>query len=66
MQSGAVVAQGTHQELLKQGGLYQKLWSIQAGGFLTNDGEDSVDKEILLAEDDEEIGDKVGESSMNA
>jgi len=33
IENGAVIAEGSHQELLKQGGLYQKLWSIQAGGF---------------------------------
>jgi ATP-binding cassette subfamily B protein len=34
MENGAVVAQGTHLQLIKERGLYQKLWSIQAGGFL--------------------------------
>ena len=38
LQDGSVAADGTHAELLAQGGLYQKLWSIQAGGFL-QDGE---------------------------
>jgi ABC-type multidrug transport system fused ATPase/permease subunit len=37
LQDGAVVADGTHAELLAQGGLYQKLWSIQAGGFLQDE-----------------------------
>lgn len=30
---GEIVAEGTHEELLERGGLYEKLWSIQAGGF---------------------------------
>lgn len=34
LQHGAIVADGTHDELLTQGGLYHKLWNIQAGGFL--------------------------------
>lgn len=34
IEGGAIVAQGTHDALVAQGGLYQKLWSIQAGGFL--------------------------------
>ena len=33
---GKIAAQGTHDELLQDtSGLYYKLWSIQAGGFLT-------------------------------
>lgn len=39
VEGGAIVAEGTHQELLnRNGGLYHKLWSIQAGSFL-NDAE---------------------------
>ncbi|HEX4997789.1 MAG TPA: ABC transporter ATP-binding protein, partial [Terriglobia bacterium] len=34
VEDGRVVAEGTHQSLIQQGGLYRKLWSIQAGGFL--------------------------------
>lgn len=37
IENGKVVAEGTHQELLKQGGLYQKLWNIQAGGFIDDE-----------------------------
>lgn len=33
LENGRVVAEGSHDELLKHGGLYHKLWSIQAGGF---------------------------------
>jgi ATP-binding cassette subfamily B protein len=37
---GKIAAQGTHDELLKdEHGLYHKLWSIQAGGFLTDNTE---------------------------
>jgi ATP-binding cassette subfamily B protein len=46
IENGTVVAEGTHQSLLKQGGLYQKLWSIQAGGFRSDS---------LIDEDDEAI-----------
>lgn len=31
---GKIVEQGSHQKLLKQKGLYAKLWSHQSGGFL--------------------------------
>ncbi len=33
VQNGAIVAEGTRQDLLKREGLYRKLWNIQAGGF---------------------------------
>ncbi|MDB5224923.1 MAG: hypothetical protein JWO43_545 [Candidatus Adlerbacteria bacterium] len=41
VEGGAVVADGTHDELLTQGGLYHKLWSIQAGGFIVDEEEDT-------------------------
>ncbi len=37
MEHGKVVADGTHSELLAQGGLYAHLWNIQAGGFILED-----------------------------
>ena len=39
LEGGAVVASGTHDELLTHGGLYHKLWSIQAGGFIQDEDE---------------------------
>lgn len=27
-------AAGTHEELVQQGGVYQKLWGLQAGSFI--------------------------------
>ena len=44
LEGGKVVADGTHDELLKEEGLYHKLWSIQAGGFIVDN----------LAEDEKE------------
>lgn len=42
IEAGKIAAEGTHDELVNHtGGLYQKLWSIQAGGFL-NDTEEGV------------------------
>ncbi|MDB6090925.1 MAG: msbA6 [Gammaproteobacteria bacterium] len=35
---GRIVEDGSHAELLAQGGAYQKLWSRQAGGFVLDDG----------------------------
>jgi ABC-type multidrug transport system fused ATPase/permease subunit len=34
IEDGGIAAEGSHHELLEQGGLYKKLWSIQAGGFM--------------------------------
>jgi ATP-binding cassette subfamily B multidrug efflux pump len=31
---GTIIEQGSHQELLAQGGLYAKLWKHQIGGFI--------------------------------
>ena len=37
IEGGKIAAEGTHNELVThKGGLYQKLWSIQAGGFINN------------------------------
>lgn len=34
LEQGQIVDIGTHEELLQRAGTYQKLWQIQAGGFL--------------------------------
>lgn len=34
LEKGQVKEQGTHKDLLKQGGTYAKLWSHQSGGFI--------------------------------
>ena len=34
LDKGTIVEQGTHHELLKQKGVYAKLWSHQSGGFI--------------------------------
>ena len=37
LEGGKSVAEGTHEELLvNHSGLYHKLWSIQAGGFIVD------------------------------
>jgi len=34
LDKGAIIEQGTHAQLLKNGGLYASLWARQSGGFL--------------------------------
>ena len=40
LEEGAIVEEGTHAELIaREKGLYQHLWNLQAGGFLTQDAQ---------------------------
>ena len=34
LQQGVIVADGTHAELLRQGGLYAELWRKQSGDLI--------------------------------
>jgi ATP-binding cassette subfamily B multidrug efflux pump len=36
---GGIIEEGTHETLLKRGGLYAELWARQSGGFLATDFE---------------------------
>jgi ATP-binding cassette subfamily B protein len=50
---GSIVEEGPHESLLRlKGGLYAKLWSLQAGGFLKEPGEE--DKAEPVEEEGEE------------
>lgn len=37
MDKGAIIEEGTHEELVAKGGLYAQLWERQSGGFLIDD-----------------------------
>jgi ATP-binding cassette subfamily B multidrug efflux pump len=37
LEAGRIIEEGTHSELLRLGGHYEKLWRHQSGGFLAND-----------------------------
>ena len=34
---GRIIEEGSHDELLRRGGLYAELWARQSGGFLATD-----------------------------
>ena len=34
LDKGQIVEQGSHKELIGQGGTYAKLWAHQSGGFI--------------------------------
>lgn len=42
MDQGRIVEQGSHRELLAQGGLYASLWAHQSGGFLGESVEEAA------------------------
>lgn len=42
LDGGTIVEQGTHDELLKNNGIYARLWQHQAGGFIPSDDESVV------------------------
>lgn len=45
IEQGKVAVTGTHKELVRhEGGLYKKLWEIQAGGFLADDTSPASEK----------------------
>jgi len=37
LDKGQIIEQGSHDELIKQNGIYAQLWTHQTGGFLGSD-----------------------------
>ncbi len=58
MEQGRIVAQGTHLELIRERGLYQKLWSIQAGGFIGSDDDADTSRIGADESDDKEMNEE--------
>jgi ATP-binding cassette subfamily B multidrug efflux pump len=42
LEAGKIVEEGTHAELLRRGGHYEKLWRHQSGGFIANELDDAA------------------------
>jgi ATP-binding cassette, subfamily B, multidrug efflux pump len=49
MESGRIVEQGTHTELLAAEGAYQRLYTSQFRGAVSDDGEPGVDEQLAVA-----------------
>ena len=49
---GRIVEQGSHAELLKQGGIYATLWARQSGGFLASEHGDTTSAAKLADKED--------------
>jgi ATP-binding cassette, subfamily B, multidrug efflux pump len=68
LEAGRIVEQGTHAELLRAGGHYEKLWRHQSGGFLTEEAPPAETEPELAEESPEELraDEKSGPSTDDA
>ena len=47
LDAGKIVEEGTHEELLRRGGHYEKLWRHQSGGFIANELDEAEEPSSL-------------------
>ena len=43
LDKGQIVEQGSHDDLLAQGGLYARYWNRQSGGFITTEDKEAAE-----------------------
>ena len=51
LEQGRIVEEGTHDELLRLGGHYAKLWRHQSGGFLADELDAGAGRKLEPAEE---------------
>jgi ATP-binding cassette subfamily B protein len=55
LDKGAVVEQGSHEELLAKEGMYYRLWEMQQGNFIVEEGSDAAESAVDEESDEDEI-----------
>ena len=50
MDEGRIIEEGSHNELLKRGGLYADLWARQSGGFLAREAAEVTTERFHVCE----------------
>ncbi len=58
LEAGKIVEEGTHAELLRARGIYEKLWRHQSGGFIANDVVPGGPEIDVVEEPEERVRDK--------
>ena len=48
LEHGRIAEEGTHAELLRHGGHYEKLWRHQSGGFIANELDPEEERELAI------------------